>query len=215
MSAPDNSPEITPDTEVDFLLHMLGSFYVFTKRGSKEEMLAKFKAYLESDADDIDRMENLLLDEEEVFQTAGPGRKAVTGYIILTLVLNIALAYCAEVRRAKLPLGERWWHVGQAHGYLGYLRGSITGQRMGGLRAATERAVKAAAGRHKENHAIKEQVFVWLAENLSQYKTNPAAVDAVRKIAPIAHSTALAYIKEFRKLHLKKTGASAITAKGK
>lgn len=62
-------------------------------------------------------------------------------------------------------------------------------------------ARKKANLRHKENRAMKKEVFSWLEVNRSKFKSMDATADAIAgKIAPIAFRTARDWVGEWKKL---------------
>lgn len=68
-------------------------------------------------------------------------------------------------------------------------------------RVRSEAARKAAHHLHRENHAMKAQVFAWCDENMSGYRSMDAAAEAIAgKLVPVTVRTARAWIGEWRKL---------------
>ncbi len=60
---------------------------------------------------------------------------------------------------------------------------------------------RAAAKRHTENKAMKQEVFVWLDTNMVNFKSKDAAAEAIAgKVAPIAWRTARDWIDNWKKL---------------
>ncbi len=59
---------------------------------------------------------------------------------------------------------------------------------------------RALESRHKENRAMKKQVFEWYSVNRANYRSMDAAAQAItNRIAPITFRTARAWITEYRK----------------
>lgn len=62
---------------------------------------------------------------------------------------------------------------------------------------AKEKAFK----RHKENHAMKRDVFAWLDNNFAGYRSMDSAAESIAKcVAPIAFRTAREWVGEWKKL---------------
>jgi hypothetical protein len=61
-------------------------------------------------------------------------------------------------------------------------------------------AKSAALVRHAENHAMKAQVFEWLDENMSRYRSMDAAAEAMAgKLVPVTFRTVRAWVSEWKK----------------
>lgn len=54
--------------------------------------------------------------------------------------------------------------------------------------------------RHKENHAMKAEVFVWLDTNRQKFRSMDATAQAITKLQPIAFRTSRDWVGEWKKL---------------
>lgn len=192
-----NEPGINIDGEVGRLLRLLGGFYELSNFGPRSQMMAEFDKMVAAENSVLDQYTDMLAEEERrLFKE--PNLEEEIGHVIRLMTVYAALAHCAEAQRADTA-AEKLFHMCWAYTDLGRCRGMMAGEVVGRLGAIKMRAKQGAAGRHKETHAIKQQVFNWLAENIAQFKTNTAAADAVRKVAPLTHDTAIGYVREFKK----------------
>ena len=64
----------------------------------------------------------------------------------------------------------------------------------------TQSARSSALRKHKENHSMKAEVFVWLDTNMVKFKSMDKAAEAVIKQQPIAFRTARTWVGEWKKL---------------
>ena len=71
---------------------------------------------------------------------------------------------------------------------------------MGTANHVRQKAFRMALKRHSENHAMKEDVFVWLDTNMPNFKSMDAAAQAITKQQPIAFRTARDWVGEWKKL---------------
>ena len=67
------------------------------------------------------------------------------------------------------------------------------------LRTAKLDRQKGAAIKHKENRAMKAEVFLWLDENRSNFKSMDKTAEAVTKQQPIAFRTARDWVGDWKK----------------
>lgn len=186
------------DREIALILNMLGGFYELSNFGPRAELVEEIEKMQASETSLVDYYVDMLYEEQTgLFQ--GADSVDSIGHTIRLMTIFACLAHCVEARREGVSLIDKGTHVCWAHNYLGQCRGILAGEVIGERLAIKKRAMKGAAGRHKETHAIKQQALTWLAQNIGGFKSNPAAADAVRKVVPIAHSTALEYVKEFKK----------------
>lgn len=68
------------------------------------------------------------------------------------------------------------------------------------LRSAKLDRQKGAAIKHKENRAMKAEVFEWLNENRSKFKSMDKTAEAITKLQPIAFRTARDWVGDWKKL---------------
>ena len=64
----------------------------------------------------------------------------------------------------------------------------------------TQSARNLANRKHKENHAMKADVFVWLDSNMCNFKSMDKAAEAVIRQQPIAFRTARDWVGDWKKL---------------
>lgn len=64
----------------------------------------------------------------------------------------------------------------------------------------SENARQRAKIRHRENHAMKEEVFIWLDSNMAKFKSMDAAAEAIIKQSPIVFRTARDWVGQWKKV---------------
>ena len=69
----------------------------------------------------------------------------------------------------------------------------------------TQSARSLANKKHKENHAMKADVFVWLDTNMCNFKSMDKAAEAVIRQQPIAFRTARDWVGDWKKLRYAST----------
>lgn len=199
-----SEPADSPAKELEFILRKLGEFYEIACFGPKEELVDEFEKLEESTSkfDCVSYYSKMLEEEEAEFWK--PEVEESRGHSILLMTIYASMAHCAEARRPEKSLNRQWWHISWASMYLGLLRGTISGRQMGMRAAIRTRAVKAAAGRHKETNEMKKEVFEWLDENMGQFKSMDAAAEAVRRVAPVGFRTARDWVGYWKKMTAEK-----------
>lgn len=105
------------------------------------------------------------------------------------------LNWLAEAHEALvLERGDQMWNDGVAHA------NEVAGQQaMISARSALART--AAAARHAENRAFKQDVFAWCDKNIGKFKSMDAAAEAIAgKVVSVTFRTARDWIAEWKKL---------------
>jgi len=194
--------EYAPGEELEFILRKLGDFYEIACFGPKEEILVEYQKLEESTFDHVNYFGQMLEDEEAAF--SDPETEESRGHAVLLAAIYASLAHCVEARRSKQSLNQRWGHISWAFMYLGMLRGTISGRQMGTRAAIRARAARAAAARHKETNAMKQQAFEWLSQNRGQYKSMDSTADALQKVVPVVWRTARDWVGLHKKMMEKK-----------
>lgn len=115
-------------------------------------------------------------------------------------MLDVACLFVVQAVRAdvdKASPKEQWELACEARRRLGMLQGYILGTRE---RTGISTLAKLGADAlHKENRAMRQQAYEWLAENLERFKSSPDAAEALKDIVPMQFSTRLDYVKAFKK----------------
>ncbi|ATA55196.1 hypothetical protein CKY39_19740 [Variovorax boronicumulans] len=109
--------------------------------------------------------------------------------------LERGLNWLAEAHEALvLERGDEMWNAGVAHA------NEAAGQQaMISARSALART--AAAARHAENRAFKQDVFSWCDKNMGKFKSMDAAAEAIAgKVVSVTFRTARDWIAEWKKL---------------
>lgn len=197
MNTPSHDLRRDPSNELEFILRMLGIFYEMSNFGPREEISIELERVKISSDNPVGYFTDMLLAHEDEYNR--PGSEDYMGHVVLIGVIYASLAHCVEAMRDNCSRDEQWYHVGWAHMYLGYLRGTVPGHQMGVRSESRRRAKKAASGRHKENHAMKQDAFDFLRTNTGAFKSMNAAADAVREIVPITFRTARDWVAEWHK----------------
>lgn len=113
-----------------------------------------------------------------------------------------AMAYtCEAMKCSREGNKERAWALMSA---ANFLAGRALDEHTSGVVAADEvkkNARKNALLRHAENHAMKEEVFAWLDQNMHRYKSMDAATSAIAGVeVPAAWRTVREWVTQWKKL---------------
>ena len=113
-----------------------------------------------------------------------------------------AMAYtCEAMKCSREGDKERAWALMSA---ANFLAGRALAEHSSHVVAADEvkqKARKNALLRHAENHAMKEEVFAWLDQNMHRYKSMDAATSAIAGVeVPAAWRTVREWVTQWKKL---------------
>lgn len=113
-----------------------------------------------------------------------------------------ACGYAIDAMKADKdgePL-EAWRLLSSANYWLGATLGAWSLRKNQPL-TVQELAIRGATSRHAEHRAMKSEVFAWMDENSSKYRSLDSAAEAIaNKIAPIKFRTARDWIGDWKKL---------------
>jgi hypothetical protein len=186
-----------PKEQIEFILKMLGIFYEMSDFGKRDEITGELEKVKASSNDPVSYFTGMLRDFEKEYES--PNSPESLGHTVLLSVIYASLAHYAEATREDCELAEQWFHIGWAYHYLGYLRGTVPGYRMGRRAESSIRAKKGATARHKENKDMKKDAFDFLSKRMGEFKSMNAAADAVRGVVPVQFRTARDWVGEWNK----------------
>ena len=108
-------------------------------------------------------------------------------------------AYCVQSLREKYHSVAAWSFAIEAVRCEGILLGRLSlDTRKNSL---TNFSKKGSHARHKENRELKAAVFTWCNDQKVPFKSLESAASKVTKQVPIAHRTAIDWLKEWEKSH--------------
>jgi hypothetical protein len=213
----------TIESDLEFILQMLGEIHEQVFFGSRQELIDELRKMEELPSfDHVGFFAEIISSNEAEFQKADPkecirksiplrnsasGRTLIAistteyaGRAIQVSVMFAVLAHCAEARRPDCEREKQWWHLASARTYLGYLRGTIAGREVGVRTAARVRATRGATARHKENRGMKNDAFDWLSKNMERFRSKDAAAKAISgDVVPVEFRTARNWIDQWEK----------------
>jgi hypothetical protein len=110
----------------------------------------------------------------------------------------VACGYAIDALKAPKDSVEAWRFVASAKYWLGITVGawSIRREQETVLRAdVSSRAKLAAASRHAENHAMRQQVLDWFANHGEKYRSKDKAAEAIAgRVVPLSFRTVRDYL---------------------
>ena len=195
----DEEPVRTPLTEVREL--MAGLQEVWIEASGKDDFVNRVKdpVWQEPEANGYAYLD---LCEHAYDQPLPSGIKdtPATRHFLEVLCLYKAVsAFCVQAVRAKNS-ASAWPHVVDASRSFGLLLGRLTESESSG-RSISDIARLGAYAAHAENRAIKAEVFGWLTENRTKFKSRESAAQELAKLQPMKPRTLYLWIEQWEKEH--------------